>query len=233
MLQKYPITKESFDRFISHRMMWWILLVIILSTALIRLRLIEVPLERDEGEYAYAGQLILQGILPYDQLYNMKLPGIYAAYSLLLAIFGHTHGSIHLGLIVINAVTVIFLFLLTKRLAGDMAAETAAASFAILSMGQSVQGIFANAEHFVIFFAVGGLFLLIWGSDEDNNRLIFGSGLMLGTAFLMKQHGAAFIALGGLYILLSRKYKRTIIFAISRGNPLCDYLSNFCISRNF
>ena len=33
--------------------------------AVARLRLLAFPLERDEGEYAYAGQLILQGIPPY------------------------------------------------------------------------------------------------------------------------------------------------------------------------
>jgi len=33
------------------------------------------------GEYAYAGQLILQGVPPYKEAYNMKLPGTYAAYA--------------------------------------------------------------------------------------------------------------------------------------------------------
>jgi hypothetical protein len=40
-----------------------VLLAIILFAA-IRYRLRAMPLERDEGEYAYAGQLILQGIPP-------------------------------------------------------------------------------------------------------------------------------------------------------------------------
>jgi len=47
----------------------------ILSFALIRFRLRDMPLERDEGEYAYAGQLILEGIPPYHLAYNMKFPG--------------------------------------------------------------------------------------------------------------------------------------------------------------
>ena len=38
------------------------LLLAILIFATIRWRLREIPLERDEGEYAYAGQLMLQGI---------------------------------------------------------------------------------------------------------------------------------------------------------------------------
>jgi len=40
-----------------HRCYWpWIaLLIIVLFSAIIRFRLMDVPLERDEGEYAYAG----------------------------------------------------------------------------------------------------------------------------------------------------------------------------------
>ena len=80
--------------------------------AVIRIHLLDVPLERDDGEYAYAGQLILQGVPPYSLVYNMKLPGIYAAYSLILAVFGQTHIAIHSGLLVINIATVFLVFLL-------------------------------------------------------------------------------------------------------------------------
>src|SRR5258708_37546205 len=67
-----------------------------------RFRLRDSPLERDEGEYAYAGQLILQGIPPYQLAYNMKLPGTYAAYAVVMAVFGQTTAGIHLGLILVN-----------------------------------------------------------------------------------------------------------------------------------
>ena len=40
--------------------------LIILSVILIRLHLANIPFERDEGEYAYAGQLINQGVPPYQ-----------------------------------------------------------------------------------------------------------------------------------------------------------------------
>lgn len=43
-----------------------LLLAVIVLFSLIRLRLLDMPLERDEGEYAYAGQLLLQGIPPYQ-----------------------------------------------------------------------------------------------------------------------------------------------------------------------
>ena len=47
----------------------------LLFVAYVRPRLVDVPLERDEGEYAYTGQLILEGIPPYQLAYNMKFRG--------------------------------------------------------------------------------------------------------------------------------------------------------------
>jgi hypothetical protein len=44
---------------------WWALILIVLLTGGMRFRLLDVPLERDEGEYAYGGQLILQGLPSY------------------------------------------------------------------------------------------------------------------------------------------------------------------------
>ena len=77
---------------------WLVVVAILLMVGIIRVRLLEMPLERDEGEYAYAGQLILQGIPPYELVYNMKLPGTYFAYAIGMAIFGQTISGIHLDL---------------------------------------------------------------------------------------------------------------------------------------
>src|SRR3977135_182202 len=82
----------------------WILVgLTVLLVLVIRVRLREMPLERDEGEYAYAGQLMLQGVPPYKEAYNMKLPGTYAAYALIMVVFGQTPSGIHVGVALINA----------------------------------------------------------------------------------------------------------------------------------
>ena len=213
----------------QRRVVWVALLLVILFSASVRFRLLDVPLERDEGEYAYAGQLILQGIPPYQEVYNMKLPGIYAAYAVALALFGQTHRGIHLALLLINAATILSLFHLSRRLLGDLAAVMAAASFALLSISQSVQGVFANAEHFVILFAITGLIALL--RAVDSNRLIplVLSGLLLGAAVLMKQHGAAFVVMAGLYLVIQMwshqpqrwraNASRCAIFALAIATP--------------
>lgn len=51
-----------------------IVLLAIIFFATIRYRLRDMPLERDEGEYAYSGQLMLQGIPPYKLAYNRSCP---------------------------------------------------------------------------------------------------------------------------------------------------------------
>ena len=46
------------------------------------MRLADAPMERDEGEYAYAAWQILNNGIPYADFYNMKLPGVYYMYAL-------------------------------------------------------------------------------------------------------------------------------------------------------
>ena len=210
------VTEERKKDLKQYRRFWvWAALAAILfSTAVIRVRLLEAPLERDEGEYAYAGQLILQGIAPYAQVYNMKMPGIYAAYALILAVFGQTHSGIHLGLLVINAATILLLFLLADKLFGPVAGLVTAAAFALLSLGQWVNGIFANAEHFVILPALGGILLLSHAVDYQKWWSLLAGAFLLGLAFLMKQHGGAFIIFGGLYLLLCELRRRPFVWKL-------------------
>jgi hypothetical protein len=74
-----------------------VVLLAILGASAIRLRLVSMPLERDEGEYAYAGQLILEGHPPYERLYNMKWPGTYYAYAVIEAICGQSIAGFRVG----------------------------------------------------------------------------------------------------------------------------------------
>jgi len=118
--------QSKFERTV--RLCWWVLLAVVIGLILlIRIRLLAIPVERDEGEYAYAGQLMLQGIPPYRLAYNMKFPGVYAAYALIMSIFGQTSVGIHLGLLVVNLASIVIVFLIARRLMGLIAGIAAAA----------------------------------------------------------------------------------------------------------
>ena len=188
---------------VTRRFSWQMaaLLLIVLLFGLVRWRLADIPLERDEGEYAYAGQLMLQHIPPYKFAYNMKLPGTYAAYAALMAIFGETPQGIHIGVLLINAVTVILIYFLASRLLGSTGGIVAAASYGLLSTHQTTLGFAGHATHFVVIFAVAGLIVLLQSIQQERLLLLFLSGILFGLAFLMKQPGVFFGMFAFIYLV--------------------------------
>src|SRR5436190_2864627 len=233
---------------------WIFLAAIILGLVIaIRIRLLAIPLERDEGEYAYAGQLILQGIPPYKLAYNMKFPGTYAAYALIMSIFGQTIGAIHLGLLLVNATTIALIFLMGRRLMDSTAGVAAAASYAILSVSPSVLGLAAHATNFVIPPVLAGTLLLLRASRVSSLEPIqlkqfvqlFCSGLLFGIGALMKQPALFFIPFGASYIAwtdlrgqsaVPKILLRIFVFAIGVVAPLgttCLILSHAGVLDKF
>ena len=200
------------------------LTAIILFAAAIRIRLLDIPLERDEGEYAYAGQLLLHGIPPDKVAWNMKFPGTYTAYAAIMSVLRETTQAIHLGLLLVNAATTVLLYLLARRWFDARAAVAAAGTFALLSMGAGVLGLAGHATHFVILFAVAGT-LALFGSRPR----VFLSGLLFGMAVVMKQQGLVLGLFGGAWLIWSlartqgaraQAARRLTAFALGAALPL-------------
>ena len=165
----------------------------------VRIRLLGLPLERDEGEYAYMAKQLLQGVLPYNESQSMKFPGIFFAYAGVLAIFGESPVAIHLALLCINLGTAFLLFLLGRNLMSLSVGIMAGVSFSVLTLSPTLQGVWANSEHFVLLPAVGGM-LLLWVGQDKPARFLF-SGFLLGCALLIKQHAIFFFLFGVFYLL--------------------------------
>lgn len=179
----------------------FLLLAIVITVAVLRLRLLDVPLERDEGEYAYMAQLLLDGVPPYVAAYNMKFPGIYFLYALIIGIFGQTHTAIHFGLLLLNVASTVMLYFLGRKVFDQWVGLTASAAFGLLSLSYHVQGLWANAEHFVIPFALAGFLLLKMFAETSKGVWLFLGGLMLGGATVVKQPGGLFALCGFAYII--------------------------------
>lgn len=191
------------------RLGWWILAVIVFGVVIaIRIRLLGIPLERDEGEYAYAGQLILQGIPPYKLAYNMKFPGTYAAYAVIMSIFGQTITGIHLGLLSANIATIILVFFLGRQLVNSTVGLAAAMSYAVLSVSPSVLGFAGHATHFVLLPVLGGILLLLNATKRHAFGRLFASGFVFGLGVLMKQPAVFFALFGTIYLVSSDLRRR-------------------------
>ncbi|MBF0555813.1 MAG: glycosyltransferase family 39 protein, partial [Nitrospirae bacterium] len=156
---------------------WSFFILAVLTVVFIRIRLLGIPLERDEGEYAYMGQLISHGVIPYKEAYSMKLPGTAFMYYVIMSVFGRGIAGIHLGLMAVNLAVLPALFLLSKRLFNERTAIVASASYAVISLSVPVLGFMAHATHFVVFFAVWGVYFLYAAIEDRKTWLIAASGL--------------------------------------------------------
>jgi hypothetical protein len=155
----------------------------------VRIRLLGTPLERDEGEFAYMGQLLLKGIAPYTGAYTMKLPGVALCYALFMALFGQTVIGIHLGLLVVTMASSALLFRCGATLFDRATGAVAAAFYALLAIGMNLLGMSAHATHFVVLFSLAGIVLLQRAAATGQRLpLLFCGGLCFGLALLMKQH---------------------------------------------
>jgi hypothetical protein len=177
------------------------LAISVLLVIVVRVRLLPIPLERDEGEYAYAGQLLLDGIPPYKMAYNMKLPGAYASYAGIMAVFGQTTAGIHFGFLLVNLATLALLFFIGRRLLDVAHAALACVCYALLSMCPGVLGLEGHATHLVVLAALAGLWLLLKARESGRLGGFGWSGMAFGLSFVCKQPGLVF-GLSGLTVLL-------------------------------
>jgi uncharacterized membrane protein YuzA (DUF378 family) len=194
----------------SWRKFWpalWLLLILALVAG-VRIRLLSIPLERDEGEYAYAGQLILEGVPPYQLVYNMKMPGVYAAYALIMAVFGQSSAGIRLGFMLVNMAAIVLLYFLGRRFLDRAGAVAASAAYALLSLSPCLQGFNAHATHFVVLAVLAATLALLRARERGRLGGFFWSGALFGIAFLMKQPGGAFAFFGATLLLWEAARRR-------------------------
>jgi hypothetical protein len=187
--------KKSWDLYVI------LVLAAIVMVSLIRLRLAGIPLERDEGEYAYIGKLLLEGTAPYLSAYNMKLPGTYFMYSLIMLVFGKSFMGIHYGLLIMNACTMWILFLGFRRLFNSQVAIISSVMYGFFSLSPVVLGFAAHATHFINLFVAAGIYFMSLIPKSNNKYHVFLLGLMFGTSFLMKQQAVYFLFFGGAFVV--------------------------------
>ncbi|HMG16020.1 MAG TPA: glycosyltransferase family 39 protein [Saprospiraceae bacterium] len=178
------------------------LIVFLLIYFLIRLHFKEMSFERDEGTYAYMGKLLLEGKKPYSYFYEMKPPGLFYMYGVMVALFGTTVSGLHIGFFLVNLITSVFVFLWIKKMLNQTSGVLAAIAYSIISTSPHASGLTIQAEHLLNLFMIPGLWLL-WEALTSNKKLYwFLSGIFLSWALLIKQNTIFFIAFAGIVIIL-------------------------------
>ncbi|MBW2286863.1 MAG: glycosyltransferase family 39 protein [Deltaproteobacteria bacterium] len=138
-----------------------VLFVAISAFVLVRVPLVSVPLERDEGEYAYIAQRLLEGDVPYRDAFDQKPPGTFFVYAAALSLLGPSVEGIHLFLHAWTAATALALFGCVRRREGPLAAAFAVLLFSVLSANPKLTGNAANTELFMLLPMVASVYCLL------------------------------------------------------------------------
>ncbi len=123
------------------------------------------PFARDQGVFAYVGQVILWGGRPYRDVWELKPPGIYYTYAFMLACTGSRVAGVRLLDLLATIVTLRLLNTVLRRFLSERAAWLGALLYAPLYLRLGYWGM-AQAESFANDWLVIALAAWLWSGDE-------------------------------------------------------------------
>jgi hypothetical protein len=204
---------------ISRRREWGLALAIGLLVLAIRAPLMDLPLERDEGEYAYIAWRLEHDELPYRDWFDQKPPGIFLAYRLALSLPGEPVLAIRGLAALVCAASASALFFLGRRLLPAPAAGVAALLLAWISADPLVQGPIANTELFMLPWLILANLAFLEAVRGAGARALPSllAGALLGVASCFKQvalvDATLFLLLFPLLATGERRLRRLARFA--------------------
>jgi hypothetical protein len=167
-----------------------VLLVAILGlTFILRLNFWDQPFQMDEGVYGYIGWGMLDGLVPYKDVFDHKPPGIYLLYNLVFLLSEPTALNIKVFASIYALGTALAVFFLTRKVAGTTAGCLSALLFGIFSCGPKIEGGGANTEVFMILPYTLAAYSFLRAIETGKRRDHFLTGLFIGLACTIKQVG--------------------------------------------
>src|SRR5262249_52163265 len=147
--------------------------LILASSFAIRWPFRQVPLIRDEGEYAYLGQQILHGAIPYRDVYNQKTPFAFYFFAAIQVAFGSSLEALRVATTLYGLATPAILYLFARGLFNRRAALGTAVAFAVMTFDEC--GVFAQSstEYYLLLWMSLGLLCWYEGKRRGSNLLVF------------------------------------------------------------
>ncbi len=117
---------------------------------LLRWLVADIPLERDEGEYAYIAQRWLAGEVPYRDSFNQHPPAVFAVYALILRTLGSSPAAIHWGAQLWTLGTLALVMYLGRAWFSGPVGVAAGLLLVLLTVDYALVGNSANTEIFAL-----------------------------------------------------------------------------------
>jgi len=184
---------------------------LLLIVAAVRIPLLPIPLERDEGEYAYIAWRLGHNELPYREWVDQKPPAVFYVYRLALSLPFEPVRAIHFVALIFAAASTCALFFLGLRLTGRFWAWLGAALFALLGADPLVQGTAANTELFMLCPLIFSQTAFFTAAAKNPRNILFMvlAGALTGIACMFKQVAIVnWFLLAAAYPIFTRGEKR-------------------------
>ncbi|MBK9487944.1 MAG: glycosyltransferase family 39 protein [Haliscomenobacter sp.] len=182
--------------------------IIVVFLFILRLNLMDLPLERDESAYAYLGQRAGEGLAPYRDFYEMKPPFLFYGYALLNAVFGYSAWGLRLIAWFLSLLICGGVYLIGRSLFGAKYGLLAALTMVLMSASPYVMMTFAESELLVMSLAIYGVWLLFSLLSQSSSSLqqerlrLIGAGFLIGSAVMAKQSAVFFLGFAAVALLL-------------------------------
>jgi len=184
---------------------------LVLITGAVRIPLLGVPFERDEGEYAYIAWRLGHSELPYRDWVDQKPPAIFWVYRAALSLPMNPIRAVHFAAFLFSATSACALFFLGLRFMNCFWAFCAATLFVLLSADPWVQGTAANTEIFMLLPLILSQISFFKSVEDPDLRTlsILLCGALIGVAICFKQVAVVnWLLLLALYPVLAPSEKR-------------------------
>jgi len=192
------------------------LIAICLLPVLLYLPFMGSPFERDEGVYATVAQGLLNGQMPYRDLFDNKPPLVYAWYALSFLLFGEHVVAPRILAAVLLSLTSLSLFSQARMVFPKGVAYVAAGLFG-LSTGLPFVALHANTEAYMLLPLVTALVPFTVGVRRGEMRWFALSGALCGAAMMTKQ--VAFWNLAALIVVAAALRWKTDGFSLRTFRP--------------
>jgi 4-amino-4-deoxy-L-arabinose transferase-like glycosyltransferase len=192
---------------------------LVLIVVAVRAPLLPIPLERDEGEYAYIAWRLGYNELPYRDWFDQKPPAVFYVYRLALMLPFDPIRAIHFVALLFSATSACALFFLGLRFMGRFWAWLAGALFALLAVDPFVQGTAANTELFMLCPLILSQIAFVRAANRQKKAVLFMllAGVLAGVAFMFKQvaivNWLLMIALYPIFVREEDRLRAAISFA--------------------
>ncbi len=192
-----------------------ILFFILLSVFVLRFPSFLQPWGGDQAVYGYIAKEMLDGKVPYRDMYSSTGYGVFFAYAVLLKIFGNNMLALHLGDFIASILTVIIVYYLTRLLYGKECAIIAGIIAALFGSGRAFSGLYemkgawgtywqlAQREVFMTPLIAAGILLSLLADRNRKWHLYFWAGVSIGLAVVLKITAVIMLPILILYIVMS------------------------------